>query len=165
MDHTLGIQIFEEIQARPYRIATSPEQVADNCYFKGIELLQRLGILGYTVRGRVGETYWDPQIAPAKIIELLPNEILVTHFFVEVLIDNEWRIIDPSFQKDLASYGFTIGSWDNGEHCFPITKLYTQEESIAYQQEWFNSESQKSFFLDGGECWKALDAWFQKISK
>lgn len=165
MDHTIAKQIFTEIQARPYGLSFKPNQSSNNCYFKGIELLQRLGGLGYTVRGRVGETYWDKTIVPAEIIDLLPPDIKVTHFFTEALIDDEWRVLDPSFQPSLAKYGFTIGSFENGKHCFPITRLYTQEESIAYQQEWFNPEYQRNFFDNGGACWKALDAWFKRADK
>lgn len=164
MDHSRAIKAFEEIQARPYRIGVKPEDKAQNCFFKGIELLQRLGIMGYTVRGRVGETYWDKNIVPSEIVNLLPDDILTTHFFVEAHIDNEWRVLDPSFQPELARIGFTIGSWENGKHCFPITKLYSQEESLAYQEKWFDPAYQDDFFGRGGACWKALDAWFAELA-
>ncbi|MCB1537807.1 MAG: hypothetical protein H6865_00315 [Rhodospirillales bacterium] len=162
MDHARGKEIFAQIQARPYSLSTVPGVPSDNCYFKGVELLQRLGVLGYAVRGRVGETYWDDRIFPPEIVALLPADILTTHFFVEALIDGAWRALDPSFQPGLAKYGLTIGSWDNGLVCFPVTRLYTQEESIAYQQKWFDPEYQKDFFERGGACWRALDVWFKK---
>lgn len=117
--------------------------------------------MGYAVRGRVGETYWDKAIIPAPIVDLLPADILVTHFYPEVMVDGVWRIVDPSFQPSLAKYGFNIGAWEGTEStCFPITKLYTQEEALAYQQKWFDPVYQNDFFERGGPCWRALDQWF-----
>lgn len=166
MDHSRAKEVFQEIQARPYSMSLQSRQPSNNCYYKGIELLQRLGVLGYTVRGRVGETYWDPKIVPAEILALLPADILVTHFFVEAQVEGQWKIVDPTFQPALLKYGFTIGSWEGtSSPCFPITKLYSQEESIAYQQKWFDLDYQKDFFARGGPCWKALDVWFAKLAK
>lgn len=160
MNDVLAKRIFEEIQARPYNIGLTPQDRPHNCYFKGIELLQRLGILGYTVRGRVGETYWDEAIFGREITDLLSADILTTHFFVEIYQNDTWRALDPSFQPQLSKYGLTIGTWENGKHCFPITKLYTQEESIAYQEKWFNPQLQQDFFKRGGPTWSALQKWF-----
>jgi len=163
MDHLEAKKIFKEIQSRPYRLSLTPTQTAQNCYFKGIELLQRLGIMGYTVRGRVGETYWDKEIIPDEIVSFYPENLLTTHFFVEAKIDGKWQILDPSFQPNLEKVGFTIGSWENNKHCFPITKLYSQEESLAYQQKWFSPNYQEHFFKEGKLFWKALDDWFKQF--
>ena len=161
MNHDLAKSIFSEIQARPYSLSLAAGAPSNNCYYKGIELLQRLGILGYTVRGRVGETYWDRNIIPTSILDLLPADIHVTHFYCEVQIDGQWRIVDPSFQPTLKKMGFNIGAWEGtAQSCFPITKLYTQEESIAYQQQWFDPSYQRDFFERGLPCWRALNDWF-----
>lgn len=161
IDDTRAITLFKEIQSRPYSLSAQPGEPSNNCYFKGIELLQKLGIMGYTVRGRVGETYWNPAIFGEAITQLLPADILTTHFYCEIYQNGQWRIIDPSFQPSLAPSGLTIGSWDGGESCFPITKLYTQAESLAYQEQWFDSAYQDDFFTRGGACWAALSQWFK----
>lgn len=117
------------------------------------------------MRGRVAETYWDRNIVPPAIVDLLPDDILVTHFFTEVFIDGEWSVADPSIQPSLAKYGFTIGSFGKGgQSCFPITKLYTQEESLEYQKMWFDPAYQADFFSRGGPCWRALNVWFAKVA-
>lgn len=164
MDHSWAKDIFLEIQARPYScLAETPEAPCNNCFYKGRELIQRLAILGYAVRGRVGETTWHAGNIPKYISDLLPKDMLVTHFYPEIFLDNKWRIIDPSFQPSLEKYDLTIGSWENGKSCFPLQKIYTQEESIAYQKMWFNPEYQKEFFERGGKCWTALNTWFNEI--
>lgn len=166
MDDSWAKNIFLEIQERPYDcLPLTPNDDCNNCFYKGRELIQRLAILGYTVRGRVAETTWHTDIIPTEISNLLPKNILVTHFYTEIYQDGKWRIIDPSFQPSLEKYGFTIGSWDNGESCFPLIKIYSQEESIAYQKMWFNEDYQKEFFGKGGACWKALNEWFAEITQ
>ena len=57
MDHSAAIAIFKEIQARPYQVSTEYDTPSNNCYYKCMELIQRLGLLGYTVRARIAETY------------------------------------------------------------------------------------------------------------
>jgi hypothetical protein len=117
VDHSKAIDVFREIQARPYGISPTPAVSSNNCFYKGSE---RLGVMGYTVRGRVGETSWRNSPVPKEIVDLLPDDILVTHFFTEILIDDQWRIVDPNYQND--------------------------------------------FFTRGGECWAALNQWFQEIA-
>lgn len=160
VDDTRAKMLFEEIQSRPYSLSTEAGQVSNNCFFKGIELLQQLGIMGYTVRGRVGETFWDAKIFGDDMIALLPDDLLTTHFYCEIYQNDQWRILDPSFQPSLAQYGLTIGSWHNGVSCFPITKLYDQAQALAYQQEWFDPAYQADFFARGGALWRALQQWF-----
>ena len=165
MDHSQAIKIFKEIQARPYNcLADTPDQSCNNCFYKGTELIQRLAVLGYTVRGRCAETTWFEGHIPKEIQDLLPQDLLCTHFYPEIFQEGEWRIIDPSFQPSLEKYGFTIGSWENGKSCFTLTKIYSQEEAIDYQKSWLNPEYQKDFFDRGGACWNALNKWFTEIA-
>jgi len=164
MDHSKAIAIFEEIQGRPYDLSLNAGDSCNNCYFKGIELLKKLGELGelgYAVRGRGGETFWDEKIFGADITNLIPDDFLITHFFVEIFLNNEWRIIDPSYQPSLAQYGLTIGSWENGASCFPLTKIYSQEDFLAYQDEWYDKKYQNDFFERGRPAWEALNVWFE----
>ena len=127
-------------------------------------MLQRLGEMGYAVRGRCGESYWDEDIFGKEIIELIPEGLMTTHFYTKIYLDDEWHILDPSFQPSLSKHGLTIGSWKNGKSCFPITKLYTQSEYQEYRKDWFNEAYQKDFFERGLPLWKALHEWFLERS-
>lgn len=164
MKHRKARQIFEEIQGRPYRVAVAPDIVANNCYYKGQELLQRLALLGYAVRGRVCETFWDPQVFPQDIVDLHPDDILSTHFYVEVLVDDEWRIIDPSFQPALAQYGFTIGSWEGTPTpCFPAVKIYSDVEMAQYQRLWRSPGYMENYFQRCQDFLSRMNAWLEKL--
>lgn len=160
MDHSQAIKIFEEIQARPYNLSLEAGEPCNNCYFKGVELLQELGELGYTVRGRGGVTYWDENVFGKEIINLLPDNFIITHFYMEICLDNKWRILDPSYQPSLEKYGLTVGSWENGKSCFPLTKFFTQEEFHEYLKEWRDKDYQNDFFERGRPVWEALNKWF-----
>ena len=160
MDHSQAIEIFKEIQARPYQVSTEYDVPANNCYFKGIELMQKLAVLGYTVRGRIAETYWDDKVIPKEILSLTPKDYEVTHIVTEIEIDGEWRFLDPSYQLDLGKHGLTTGSWENGQSCFPITKLFSQEESITYQKLWSGEDKIKAYFKNCFDFHTALNKWF-----
>lgn len=122
--------------------------------------MTRLTILGYTVRRRVCETYWNPALFPPEIINLCPEELLNTHCFVEVLIDNHWKVLDPSFQPELAVYGLPVCDWENSTLCFPVIRLYDLEETNSYQALWRNESYKEKVFYMAREFWAALDQWF-----
>ena len=163
MDHTEAITIFNEIRSRPYGIAVKEGEACHNCFYKGVELLQKLSILGYAVRGRIGESYWDKDLIPANVLALIPEDIILTHFFTEIYMDGAWRALDPSFQTSLSNYGFTVGTWDNGQVCFPITKLYDQSVASKYLRHWSKPEIIKDYFNRGGAAWRALNDYFQSL--
>ncbi|RYG60973.1 MAG: hypothetical protein EON60_05210 [Alphaproteobacteria bacterium] len=162
MAHEAAKAVFEEIRARAYRVSVASDEVSNNCYFKGIELMQRLEALGYRVRGRLGETYWQPLIFGMEILSLWPKDITVTHFFVEVEIDGVWRALDPSLQPGMEWHGFKVCEFDEGGVCFPITKLYTDEESREYQATWADEMLVADYFERAGPALRALNNWFAR---
>jgi len=171
-DQCLGLQhqqaqsIFLEIQARPYAVSEACDTPANNCYFKGIELLQRLGCLGYAVRGRIGETFWDKNIIPDEIIALYPQQHLVTHFFVEAEIDGAWWTLDPSLDPALEKRGFQVGRWGPVPIlCFPITKLYDHNEQIAYATKWNDPSYARSYFAEAGAFLRQMNSWLGTVRR
>ena len=162
MNHDLAESIFVEIRNRPYAWACKEGVAANNCYYKGIELLRRLGEAGYAVRGRVGETCLDSKI-PERIRELYPDEFKLTHFFVEAHIDDKWRVLDPSFDPPLKRHGFIVNDWGSNRTCFEITQLYSQEEQIVYQQEWFSHEYASRYFDKIFPCARALNEYLERL--
>jgi len=164
MEHQTARTLFEEIRNRPYAWSTEIGKPANNCYFKGIELLQRLGILGYAVRGRVGETYLDTK-TPEAIRALYPSEFQLTHFWVEVLLGDIWHTLDASYDPGLASAGFVVNDWSTNRTCFEITKRYSQQEAIAYHHMWKYPEYARAYFEAVAPCATALNSWYASLRK
>lgn len=164
MMHARARAIFEEIRSRPYAVSEKLGVSAPNCYFKGTELLWRLGALGYAVRGRVGETYWNEALIPSSIVCLYPRQFLVTHFYVEALIDAEWRLLDTSFDPGLEKLGFRVATWEGSNTpCFEITKLYTQQEQESYEEMWGDPEYATQYFEKAGPFLCALNVWLRTV--
>lgn len=164
MNHDLARRAFEEIRNRPYAWSSELGVSAHNCYFKGSELLQRLGILGYAVRGRVGETRLENYI-PERIHKLYPKEFLLTHFYVEVDIDGIWKILDPSYDPPLCKHGFIVNNWDSNKSCFEIIRLYTQREQIDYQKEWNDPLYSRKYFEAIKPCAIALNEYLEELRR
>lgn len=164
MKHEVAKRIFEEIRNRPYAWSTQLGVPANNCYFKGIELLQRLGILGYAVRGRVGNTYLDQKV-PEEIRMLYPKDPKygLTHFWIEAEIDGYWRVLDPSYDPALGRVGFRFNEWGSGETCFDITEEYSPERTIEYQELWNQPDYGVAYFDAVSECAIAMNRWLESI--
>lgn len=164
MDHTRAISIFKEIQNRPYRLPTRPDLSVNNCFSKGIELIQRLGVLGYAVRGRICETFWDEAIFPREIVALHPDDTPCTHFFVELETDGVWRILDSTFPPAMAKLGCTIGNFSGTPTpCFPVVKLYTQEESIRFQERWEDPAEAHAWLLHCFAFLTQMNEWLESM--
>lgn len=122
--------------------------------------MERLGIHGYAVQGRTGETYLDQKV-PEEIRKFYPSEFLLTHFWVEVQLDNNWHILDASYDIGLSKAGFIVNEWESNKTCFDITKAYTQEEVIAYCAEWNNPDYARRYFEAITPCALALNKWYE----
>ena len=82
----------------------------------------------------MGETFLDQEIPP-EIRSLYPTGFPLTHFWVEIELEDEWRILDASFNPPLSKGGLIVNNWESNKTCFAITKVLTQDETIAYQAE------------------------------
>lgn len=160
--HTAAHAIFNEIRARPYAVMQYANTRAENCYFKGTELLQRLGARGFTVRGQVGETYWDPALFPPDVLALASHDFKDAHFWCEVQLDGAWVKLDLSFDPGLARAGFVVSEFGDGELCFPITRTYTHQENVTYHTQWHDPAYAAAYFAANGPFLAALNAFFEK---
>lgn len=162
LSHRVAEAIFYEIRERPYAWALRSGDEANNCYTKGIELLQRLGVLGYGVRGQVGEISLGEAI-PEKIRVLHPREFLPTHFWVEVLLDGHWCQLDASYDSKLAMAGLAVCEWDSDRTCFEVTRTFRQPEAMAYQMTWKDQAFVEAYFEAVQPFAFALNQWYQTI--
>ncbi|MEO1004151.1 MAG: hypothetical protein AAFX65_13705 [Cyanobacteria bacterium J06638_7] len=160
MSHQVAKRVFREVRDRPYAWALSPGSHTNNCYVKGVELLQRLGMLGYTVRGRVGENSFDRRL-PERIRRLHPGEFLLTHFWVEVLLDEQWLILDASYDSALSHAGFPVREWGDNAPCFNINRVYTQPEAISHQMKWSDEVFLRRYYAAIAAFAHALNHWYE----
>ena len=167
MDDALARSVFEEIRDRPYRIAPTPEEKADNCYFKGTELIQKLTGFGYKMRGRLGDIDWHDGPYPHEVLALLPPDTFDTHFYPEIYMDGEWKILDPSLNKSFAQqYGMPYSEFGaDNESCFTIRRLFDFDEQAAYTNRWltddqfvYDYQSQRRQFFE------SLNDWFERVN-
>ena len=161
MQHDVAKNVFERIREQPYLVSTEQGQVAPNCFFKGCQLINDLSVLGYGVRGRTAEMDWTRTPLPTEITDLILDDVLQLHFYPEVLIDGEWRILDPSIDPETAKLGFKMVEFENeeGKCCFATSNVCSLEEQIvmfnkisepAYLEHYF---SRSRLFLEAINKW------------
>lgn len=164
MRHERARQIFEEIRNEPYRVSTAPDIEVPNCYFKGIRLIKELEQIGYAVRGKVAEMDWRVSPLPQEIIDLRPNDYQEEqHFYVEVEIDGEWRVIDPSIDPASAALGFRMVEFEGDpQTCFHLTREFSQEEQIAIFEKMARPAFIEAHFQKNEAFLTAVNAWLDK---
>ncbi|MBI1326550.1 MAG: hypothetical protein GC136_02805 [Alphaproteobacteria bacterium] len=162
----IAAKIFEDIRDRPYRVALSGEKPADNCYFKGTELIRLLTTLGYTVRARVGEIDWHDGPYPADVLALLDTSVLFTHFYPEIMMDDgNWFVLDPSWNKNFAQkYNLPFSEFGAANMpCFRIKKLYEPDEQAPYAWGWLSDKKViEDYMAKTGAFFAALNGWLER---
>ena len=158
-------EIFEEIRDRPYRVALYPDR-AENCYYKGTELIDRLTTLGFAMRARIAEIQWDDTPCPKELLSLHPTDADTTHFYPEIFLDNEWKILDPSWNKSFAQkYDLPYSEFgQNNESCFKIHKLLDQEEQASYVAGWSAKLENPQAFKQYEPFLTALNEWLEEVN-
>src|SRR3989344_9376662 len=110
MNKELAAKSFLEIRDIPYRIPLAVGERDDCCSGKATHLKESLEKLGYTVRFRVCTFRWSSIDLPVNVAET-PHKDLSTHSYLEVLINDSWRVVDPTWDKQSAKV-FHINEWD-----------------------------------------------------
>jgi len=124
MDHSHLEKIYNEIKEEPYLVSTEPNVEAPNCYFKGLKFLKNATELGYLARGRVADIDWNNSPTPKEITNLIPSDIQEKHFYVEIMIDDKWRTLDPSMDSKSEKLGFRAVSFEGDDRtCFDLHKI------------------------------------------
>lgn len=162
------IEIFRKVRDIPYRIPLSLDETegeyGGSCLYK-VELLKKLlEAEGLECRYRIGIFLWSQLNLPDEVIKAEHND-RGEHVWLEVLINNKWIILDPSWDIGLAGI-FSINSWDG----ISDTKLAVNPIEIldvitsADIMDFDNYE--EAFLADleiNGEFYKALNNYFDKI--
>ena len=164
MDHSLAKKIYEAIRNEPYLVSTEVGVEAPNCYFKGLRLIRALGELGYAVKARLADIDWTNTPIPTQITSLIPNGCQERHFYIEVLIDNEWRTLDPSIDPATAKLGFRMVDFAGDDKtCFDLDRIYTHEEQVEFMNTWGEGDSAlKQYFFEMHPFLLAANKWLKE---
>jgi hypothetical protein len=161
---SIAKHIFEEVRDQPYRLSLFAGDLAPNCALKGTQLIERLGSLGFGVRGRVADFLWENTPLPKEIVSLYPTDLEVTHFFVEILIDDDWRQLDASWDSGLEKCGFPIATWDGiNSPGIKLERIYGFEEQASYLKLCANRAYAEKYFTKAADFLREANKWFEKI--
>jgi hypothetical protein len=104
-----AITAFNTERDIPYRIPLTPQEHDACCSGKATRLKAALEKLGYTVRYRVCDFVWSEVGLPDELFDI-PREDHCTHTYLEVLIEEHWIVVDPTW--DNKQTRFPVNEWD-----------------------------------------------------
>lgn len=162
------IEIFNQVRDIPYRIPLSLDETegeyGGSCLYK-VELLKKLlETEGLECRYRIGIFLWSQLNLPEEIMKAEHND-RGEHVWLEVCINNQWIILDPSWDIGLVKI-FSINSWDG----ISDTKLAVNPIEIldvSASEDIMNFDNYEEAFLEdlviNGEFYKTLNIYFDQI--
>lgn len=163
MDKELAVKYFLEVRDIPYRIPLAEGESDDCCSGKSIQLKDSLEKLGYTVRFRVCTFGWSSINLPVNVGEV-PHKDLSTHSYLEVLINDSWRVVDPTWDRQIAK-AFHINEWD-GESATEIAvkplEIISVEKSNVIMTSGESAVDDKDLKING-KFYEAFNIWLENL--
>ena len=159
------ISTFESIRDIPYRIPLKWGEEDNCCSGKHEKLFNLLKKNGYEVRYRVCVFLWSSLNLPPEL-EKIPHDDDCTHTYLEIKIDDDWKILDATWDKKLENL-FHINEWDgrsNTDIAVKSTKIFTPQKSL----EIVNNQDEKLINKDleiNGEFYKGFNEWLDNNRK
>jgi len=99
-------------------------------------------------------------------LEKIPHDDDCTHTYLEIKIDDDWKILDATWDKKLENL-FHINEWDgrsNTDIAVKSTKIFTPQKSL----EIVNNQDEKLINKDleiNGEFYKGFNEWLDNNRK
>ena len=162
------IEIFNKVRDIPYRIPIALDEIegeeGGNCLYK-VELLKNLlEEKGLKCRYRLCSFLWSELNLAESVIQAEHNDN-AEHVWLEVLIQNKWVILDPSWDIGLAKI-FQINIWDGISDTKPAVKpmeIFDIDTSAAMMKfDDYEGELVKDLAVNG-EFYKALNIYLDQI--
>ncbi len=157
------IEEFNKERDIPYRIPLSSTEVDNCCSGKARRLKTVFENNGYKVRYRVCKFKWSDLNLPAELTNI-PHENDCTHVYLEVLLDNKWIILDPTWDSKLK-HRFHVNEWDgrsNTEIAVESLGKFAPEESLKIMENEDAAEIEKDLAING-EFYKGYNNWLESI--
>jgi len=157
------IKEFEKVRDIPYRIALFTDEPSNDCLGKAMILFEIFKKYGYEVRYRVCKIRWSDLNLPDEIT-IFPHDDNCSHTYLEVKIEEDWKIIDPTWDKRLKNI-FYINEWDgksSNEIAIPCLERLSPEESLEHIKNITTKEAILSDIKENYQFYKALNEWLEK---
>lgn len=155
------IQIFNSIRDIPFRIPLSPNDTSIDCDGRHKKLFEALSRKGLEVRFRVCSFLWSELAIPDQILSIKHKDEC-EHLFLEVFLNNEWLILDATWDKGLKNI-FHINEWDGisgTEIAVKPIKIYDPKKTILTHGE--NEEAMQKDISESGDFYLALNKWIEE---
>ena len=101
MNDVVGV-LFEQERDLPYRIPLTATEPDHTCIGKHLRLAQALRSHGLVVRFRIAHFRWSDLPLPEHVLEV-PRVNDSTHMYLEVENNQEWSIVDATWDIGLVS--------------------------------------------------------------
>ena len=124
------IDHFNQIRDIPYRIPVDSNEEDCCCNGKAKRLKEFFEQEGLEVRYRVCTFRWSDLGLPEEVKKLIVED-LSTHVYLEVLINEKWIIVDPTWDKGLDQI-LPVNDWDgvgDTKIAVPVLETYDLEQS------------------------------------
>lgn len=151
--------------AKPYSLPLElcNADVGSSCLGKHYRLKKAIEEIGILTRWVEGTFRWDDLPIPKDILTL-PHEDPAYHVWLEIFIDNEWRVVDVSWDEKLSSV-LPANKWSyplNMKIAVPVIELVPKEKieiTFSPLPEWQEEiEYNKKFFM-------AVNEWMESIRR
>lgn len=133
------------------------------CSGKHERLMEEFKSLGIESRYRICWFRWSDIALPPEVASI-PHDDDCTHVYLDVKEDNQWKIVDATWDPGLASI-FVINEWVGGEDmvvAVPAIKTLSPEESEEYMDA-LTSEDIEADMKKHREFYEGLNEWFEKV--
>lgn len=156
------IKEFEKIRDIPYRIALLPNEPSCDCLGKAQLLFKIFKKYRYEVRYRICKIKWSSLILPDEITKI-PHDDNCSHTYLEVKIGEDWKNIDPTWDKGLKKL-FPINEWDGKSDtklAIPPIEILTPEESSRYLKYITTPRGIESDLKKNSKFYRAINEWLE----
>jgi len=157
---------FEKVRDIPYRIPLSLEELDECCTGKADMLFKIFQQNGYDVRYRLCTFKWSSLNLPKELQDISHDDDS-SHTYLEVKIDGQWKVIDPTWDKDLKGL-FVINEWDGKSDTVVAAKCIeclSPEKSSEYIKHISTPEAIIADLKVNGEFYKAFNEWLETKRK
>lgn len=156
------IKAFKTVRDMPYRIPLALGKKDVSCSGKHKILKDLFAEQGFKVRYRVCSFLWSSIDLPSEVLNV-PHDDLSSHVWLEVEINNEWVIVDATWDIGIKNI-LHVNEWDgksNTETAVKPLEIFTPQKSADIM----NGENDEDILIDlkiNGEFYEAFNNWLVK---